>query len=73
MDVRACKTMNPGRAKIATSDEKIVKLGQSVLDYRLIKIREIAEVVKMLDEHICQNQDLDMRQLVVCFQHLKPF
>ena len=42
-----------GRPKTATIDESIAKVHQMVLDYRGIKVREIAEVMNMSKERVC--------------------
>ena len=53
------------RPKTATADENIAKVHQIVLDDRGIKMREIAEVMNMSNEHVCHvlNQHLGMRKL----------
>ena len=54
-----------GRPKTATADDNIAKVHQMVLDDRRIKVREIAEVMKMSKERVCHilHQDLGMRKL----------
>src|SRR5436190_23148743 len=54
-----------GRPKTAITDENIAKVHEMVLDDRRIKVREIAEVMKMSKESVCHilNQHLDMRKL----------
>ena len=54
-----------GRPKTATTDENIGKVHQMVLDDRRIKVREIADVMNMSKERVCQilNQHLGMRKL----------
>ena len=54
-----------GRPKTATADDNIAKFHQMVLDDRRIKVREIAEVMKMSKERVCHilHQDSGMRKL----------
>ena len=54
-----------GRPKTATTDENNAKVHQMVLDNRLIKAREITEVMNMSKEGVCHilNQHLGMRKL----------
>ena len=54
-----------GRQKTATADDNIAKVHQMVLDDRRIKVREIAEVMRMSKERVCHilHQDLGMRKL----------
>ena len=54
-----------GRPKTATADDNIAKVHQMVLDDRRIKVREIAEVMKMSKERVCHilHQDSGMRKL----------
>lgn len=54
-----------GRPKTVTTDDNIAKVHQMVLDDRRIKVREIAEAMKMSKERVCHilNQDLGMRKL----------
>ncbi|XP_039964258.1 protein GVQW3-like [Bactrocera tryoni] len=55
----------PGRPKTVTTNDNIAKVHQLVLDDRRIKVREIAEIMKMSKERVCHilNQDLGMRKL----------
>lgn len=55
----------PGRPKTVTTNDNIAKVHQLVLDDRRIKVREIAEIMKMSKETVCHilNQDLGMRKL----------
>ena len=54
-----------GRPKTATADENIAKVHQIVLDDRRIKVREIAEVMKMSKERVCHilHEHLGMTKL----------
>lgn len=52
MAVRAWETTIV-RPKITTSDDNIAKAYEMVLDDRRIKMREIAEVIKMFKKGIC--------------------
>ena len=54
-----------GRPKTATADDNIAKVHQMVLNDRRIKVRQIAEVMKMSKERVCHilHQDLGMRKL----------
>ncbi|KAK5650765.1 hypothetical protein RI129_001794 [Pyrocoelia pectoralis] len=56
-----------GRPKTATTDDNIANVHKMVLDDRRIKVREIAEVMKMSKERVCHilNQDLGMRKLTL--------
>ncbi|KAG7313617.1 hypothetical protein JYU34_000775 [Plutella xylostella] len=66
---RGCKSFRhderSGRPKTATTDDNIAKVHEMVLDDRRIKVREIAEAMKMSRERVCHilNQDLGMRRL----------
>ena len=66
---RGCKRLGDnerlGRPKTATTDKNIAKVHQMVLDDCRIKVREIAEPMKMSKEHICHilNVHLGMRKL----------
>lgn len=54
-----------GRPRTATTDENIAQVHQMVLDDRRIKVRELAEVMKMSKERICNilTEELGMRKL----------
>lgn len=54
-----------GRPKTSTSDDNIAKVHEMVLDDRRIKVREIAEVMKMSKERVCHilKEELHMRKL----------
>lgn len=54
-----------GRPKTVTTDDNIAKVLQMVLDDRRIKVREIAEAMKMSRKRVYHilNQDLGMRRL----------
>ncbi|GFX27720.1 histone-lysine N-methyltransferase SETMAR [Trichonephila clavipes] len=54
-----------GHPNTPTTDKNILKVHQMVLDDHRIKVREIAKVMNMSNEHVCRilNQYLGMRKL----------
>ena len=58
-----------GSPKTTTTDKNIAKVQQIVLDDCRIKVRKIAEIMKMSKERLCHiiNQQLGMRKLSTCW------
>lgn len=55
------------RQKTASTDDNIVQVHQMLVKNRRIKVREVAEAMRMPKERVCHvlNQDLGMRKLSV--------